>query len=60
MKRIEVWYDAEKLRAFPHVKTETIKDKGDGFLYFTYGGNNGTVCVNKAKAFFIEVMDEED
>ena len=59
-KRIEVWYDATNMRGFPHVKAKTIKDKGDGFLYFTYGSKSSTVCVNKAKVFFIDVMDEED
>ena len=55
--RIEVWYDANNLRAFPNVKEKTIKNE-DGFLTFKYGTYEGVVTVNLSKVFFLEIMKE--
>lgn len=57
--RVEVWYDADHLRAFPHVPISSIT-REDDFLMFIYGGSDRDekVGVNLQKTFFWEIMDE--
>jgi hypothetical protein len=57
--RIEVWADANNLRAFPNVLKESVKTD-NGFLMFKYGDaeRNETVTVNLSNTFFYEMMDE--
>lgn len=59
MMRIEIWTDTNSVRAFPHVKSETIK-KHDNFMTFEYGDPERceSVMVNLNNILFIETMKE--
>lgn len=59
LKRIEVWYNAETLRAFPNVMAETIKlDKELCLLTFKMDNVlNEQICINIKNVFFFDIMD---
>lgn len=59
--RLEIWYDANTLRAFPDAREIKTEEKfGIGFLTFVFGPKNEQCMVNLNNVFFVDLIPEED
>ena len=56
--RIEDWFNDGLFRAFPEVKSETIRNEDPYTLTFQFKGGH-LAELNKSKINFIEFMEEE-